>query len=142
MDLEQAGVEYDKTGVRVNDFLQTTNRRIYAAGDVCSRYKFTHAADAMARIVIQNALFFGRKCASRLIIPWCTYTEPEVAHVGIYPHEAVKQGIRIDTITVELPQVDRAILDGERDGFLKVHVKKGTDKILGASLVSRDTQER
>src|SRR5690606_24876313 len=83
MGLERAEVEWDKTGVRVNDFLQSTNRHIYAAGDVCSRYKFTHAADAMARIVIQNALFFGRKRFSDLTIPWCTYTDPEVAHVGI-----------------------------------------------------------
>lgn len=141
LNLEHAGVEYDKTGVRVNDFLQTTNRRIYAAGDVCSRYKFTHAADAMARIVIQNALFFGRKRAGRLTIPWCTYTDPEVAHVGIYPHEAEKQNIPIDTYTVELSEVDRAILEGERDGFLKLHVKKGTDKILGATLVARHAGE-
>ena len=141
LDLERAGVEYEKTGVRVNDFLQTTNRRIYAAGDVCSRYKFTHAADAMARLVIQNALFFGRKRASRLTIPWCTYTDPEVAHVGIYPHEAAKEGLQIETIRVELSQVDRAVLEGERDGFLKVHVKKGTDQILGATLVARHAGE-
>jgi pyruvate/2-oxoglutarate dehydrogenase complex dihydrolipoamide dehydrogenase (E3) component len=141
LNLEQAGVAYDKTGVRVNDFLQTTNRHIYAAGDVCSRYKFTHAADAMARIVLQNALFFGRKRASRLTIPWCTYTDPEVAHVGLYPHEAAKQGIQLDTYTVEQSQVDRAILEGERDGFLKLHVKKGTDKILGATLVARHAGE-
>lgn len=141
LNLERAGVDYDKTGIPVNDFLQTTNRRIYAAGDVCSRYKFTHAADAMARIVLQNALFFGRKRASRLTIPWCTYTDPEVAHVGISPHEAEKQGIPIETYTVELSQVDRAILEGERDGFLKLHVKKKTDKILGATLVARHAGE-
>lgn len=141
LGLERANVEYDKTGVKVNDFLQTTNRRVYAAGDVCSRFKFTHAADAMARIVIQNALFFGRKRVSRLTIPWCTYTDPEVAHVGISPREAKQQNISIDTIRVELSQVDRAILDGEREGFLKVHVKKGTDKILGATLVARHAGE-
>jgi pyruvate/2-oxoglutarate dehydrogenase complex dihydrolipoamide dehydrogenase (E3) component len=68
-----------KEGVHVNDRLQTTNRRIFAAGDICSRLKFTHAADAMARVVIQNALFFGRAKASALFIPWCTYTDAEVA---------------------------------------------------------------
>ena len=78
LGLEAAGVDYDRRrGVAVNDQLQTSNKRIYAAGDVCSRYKFTHAADALARIVIQNALFMGRKKASALTIPWCTYTDPE-----------------------------------------------------------------
>jgi pyruvate/2-oxoglutarate dehydrogenase complex dihydrolipoamide dehydrogenase (E3) component len=141
MGLESAGVEFDKTGVQVNDFLQTTNRRIYAAGDVCSRYKFTHAADAMARIVIQNALFFGRKRASTLMIPWCTYTDPEVAHVGIYPREADEREIPLDTFRVEMADVDRAILDGENEGFLKVHVRQGTDTILGATLVARHAGE-
>jgi pyruvate/2-oxoglutarate dehydrogenase complex dihydrolipoamide dehydrogenase (E3) component len=137
LGLERAGVQFDKTGIQVNEFLQTTNRRIYAAGDVCSRYKFTHAADAMARIVLQNALFFGRKRTSKLTIPWCTYTDPEVAHVGLYPHEAEEQGIPLDTYTIELSKVDRAILDGETDGFLKLHVRQGKDKILGATLVAR-----
>lgn len=137
MGLEVAGVEFNASGIQVNDFLQTTNRRVYAAGDVCSRYKFTHAADAMARIVIQNALFFGRQRVSRLTIPWCTYTDPEVAHVGIFPSEAKKRGIAVATFQVELSQVDRARLDGDRDGFLKVHVRGGTDKILGATLVAR-----
>ncbi|MBI4161338.1 MAG: mercuric reductase, partial [Acidobacteria bacterium] len=78
LGLEAAGVECDKTGVKVDDYLRTTNRRIYAAGDICSVYKFTHAADAMARVVLRNALFFGREKASDLVIPWCTYTDPEV----------------------------------------------------------------
>jgi pyruvate/2-oxoglutarate dehydrogenase complex dihydrolipoamide dehydrogenase (E3) component len=139
--LEAAGVDFDKTGIQVNDFLQTTNSHIYAAGDICSRYKFTHAADAMARIVIQNALFFGRKRASALTIPWCTYTDPEVAHVGVYPREADERGIALDTFTVELSRIDRAILDGEQHGFLKVHVRRGTDTILGATLVARHAGE-
>ncbi|MCZ6735147.1 MAG: mercuric reductase [Planctomycetota bacterium] len=141
LNLEAAGVEYDNAGVKVNDRLQTTNRRIYAAGDICSAYKFTHTADAMARIVIQNALFFGRSKASALIIPWCTYTDPQIAHVGLYAHEARKKGIEVDTYTIELSDVDRAILDGEDEGFLKVHVKKGSDTILGATLVARHAGE-
>lgn len=141
LGLELAGVEFDKNGVRVNDFLQTTNRRIYAAGDVCSRYKFTHAADAMARIVVQNALFFGRRRASALTIPWCTYTDPELAHVGLYPHQAEEKGLSLDTFTVELSKVDRAVLEGQEPGFLKVHVRKGKDKILGATLVARHAGE-
>jgi pyruvate/2-oxoglutarate dehydrogenase complex dihydrolipoamide dehydrogenase (E3) component len=134
-------VAFDPAGVTVNDFLQTTNRHIYAAGDICSRYKFTHAADAMARIVIQNALFFGRKRASALTMPWCTYTDPEIAHVGLYPKEADEQGIRLETFTIELAKGDRAILDGETDGFLKLHARTGTDTIVGATLVARHAGE-
>lgn len=136
LGLEDAGVAYDRGGVTVDDRLRTTNRRIFAAGDVCSRYKFTHAADAMARIVIQNALFFGRARASALTIPWCTYTDPEIAHVGLYEREARDQGIDVQTITVDMSSVDRAILDGQTDGFLKVHLKRGSDRILGATLVA------
>ena len=142
MGLDTIGVEFDnRAGVTVNDRLQTTNPRIYAAGDICSKYKFTHAADAMARIVIQNALFFGRSKASALTIPWCTYTDPEIAHVGMYEKDVREAGIDVQTFTVELSDVDRAILDGEEEGFLKVHVKKGSDKILGATLVSRHAGE-
>jgi pyruvate/2-oxoglutarate dehydrogenase complex dihydrolipoamide dehydrogenase (E3) component len=136
LNLEAVGVAYDpKTGVHVNDRLQTTNRMIYAAGDICSKYKFTHAADALARIVIQNTLFRGRARASALIMPWCTYTDPEIAHVGLYEHEAQQQGIAVKTFVQPLREVDRAILDGETEGFVKVHVgKKG--RIVGATIVA------
>ncbi|MBI1348127.1 FAD-containing oxidoreductase [bacterium] len=137
LNLEAVGVTYDqKSGVQVNDRLQTTNPRIFAAGDVCSKYKFTHAADFMARIVIQNALFFGRAKASSLIIPWCTYTSPEVAHVGVTEHEAAANGIAIQTLRQDFTHIDRVILQGETDGFVKVHLKAGTDKILGATIVA------
>ncbi len=134
-------MEYDKTGVKVNDRLRTTNPRIYAAGDVCFPYKFTHTADAMARMVIQNALFFGRAKSSALTIPWCTYTDPQIAHVGMYEKDARDKGIDVETFTIELSEVDRAVLDGEDEGFLKVHVKKGTEQILGATLVARHAGE-
>ena len=136
LDLEAAGVAYDKHGVTVDDRLRTTHPRIYAAGDICSRFKFTHAADFMARIVIQNALFWGRAKASRLIIPWCTYTSPEVAHVGLLPSDAEREGIAIDTFTQPLDTVDRAILDSETEGFVKVHIQRGTDRIVGATIVA------
>lgn len=136
LGLETVSVEYDKKGVKVNDRLQTTNPRIYAAGDICSPYQFTHAADFMARIVIQNALFHGRAKASSLVIPWCTYTSPEIAHVGLYEKEAGENGIAVDTFIQELGKVDRAILDGETDGFVRVHVRRGTDQIIGATVVA------
>jgi pyruvate/2-oxoglutarate dehydrogenase complex dihydrolipoamide dehydrogenase (E3) component len=137
LDLEAAGVDCDATtGVRVNDFLQTSNPRIYAAGDACLEHKFTHTADASARIVVQNALFLGRQRLSALTIPWCTYTDPEIAHVGLYVREARDQDIPVKTFTIPMHDVDRAIADGEEVGFVKIHVKERTDRILGATVVA------
>lgn len=141
LGLESVDVEYDQAGVNVNGRLQTTNPRIYAAGDICSRYKFTHAADAMAQIVIQNALFphpFGLAYAEmdQLIIPWCTFTEPEIAHVGMYEADARAKGIALETYTYKLDEVDRAVLDGEDRGFARVHIRKGSDTIVGATIVA------
>ena len=136
LNLENAGVEYDRRGIKVNDKLQTSNQKIYAAGDCCMKYKFTHAADAAARIVISNALFMGRQKLSDLVIPWCTYTEPEIAHVGLYPKQAEKAGIRIDTYQESFGNVDRAVADGQESGIIKVHTEKGSDKILGATIVA------
>jgi pyruvate/2-oxoglutarate dehydrogenase complex dihydrolipoamide dehydrogenase (E3) component len=138
--LEAAGVDYDpRKGIVIDDYLRTTNPKIFAAGDCCFQYKFTHTADALARIVIQNALFnfpFMKKKASALTIPWCTYTDPEIAHVGMYEKEARDKGIAVRTIVQELNEVDRAILDGDAEGFVKVHVEDGTDHILGATIVA------
>ena len=141
LGLETVGVDFDKNGVKVNDRLQTSNPKIFAAGDICSRYKFTHAADAMAQIVIQNALFphpfgFGYASVDSLVMPWCTFTEPEVAHVGMYEKDAKDKGLEVETYTFKLDEVDRAILDGEDEGFARIHIQKGTDKILGATIVA------
>lgn len=137
LNLEQVGVNYDaRHGVQVNDRLQTTNARIFAAGDIASEYKFTHAADFMARIVIQNALFMGRRKVSTLTIPWATYTSPELAHVGLNEKTAEQRGIQIDTFTQKFDGVDRAILDSQTDGFVKVHVRRGSDQIVGATIVA------
>jgi pyruvate/2-oxoglutarate dehydrogenase complex dihydrolipoamide dehydrogenase (E3) component len=142
LNLEAAGVDCDAvTGVRINDFLQTSNPRIYAAGDACLEHKFTHTADASARIVVQNALFLGRQRLSALTIPWCTYTDPEIAHVGLYVREARERGIPVKTFTIPMHDVDRAITDGEEVGFVKVHVKEQTDRILGATIVASHAGE-
>ena len=138
LGLEAAGVAYSKKGVQVNDRLQTTQPNIYAAGDICSPYQFTHAADFMARTVIRNALFFGRAKASALTIPWCTFTEPEIAHVGLYEKQAQEQGVVVDIFTRELGEVDRAILEGRTNGLVRVLVRKGTDKIVGATIVAHN----
>ena len=137
LNLEAVGVAFDpRRGIEVNDRLQTTNPRIYAAGDVCMQWKFTHAADAAARIVIQNSLFFGRKKLGALTMPWCTCTDPEIAHVGMYEGDANERGVKLDTFFRRMKEVDRAVADGEVEGFVKVHVEKGTDKILGATIVA------
>jgi pyruvate/2-oxoglutarate dehydrogenase complex dihydrolipoamide dehydrogenase (E3) component len=142
LGLDAAGVAYDvRKGVLVNDRLQTSNPRVYSAGDICFPFKFTHTADALARILIANALFMGRQRSSALTVPWCTYTDPEIAHVGLSAQEAEKQGIAVQTLTVPLTDVDRAILDGETDGFARVHLKKGSDRILGATVVASHAGE-
>jgi pyruvate/2-oxoglutarate dehydrogenase complex dihydrolipoamide dehydrogenase (E3) component len=137
LGLEAAGVRFDpRKGVETDDRMRTANSRIYAIGDIASPLQFTHAADAQARMVVRNALFFGRGRASRLIVPWCTYTSPEVAHVGITADEARERGDGVDSITVQLSEVDRARIDGETHGFFRVHLKAGSDEILGATLVT------
>ncbi len=142
LNLEAAGVEYDaQRGIRVNDFLQTTNRNIYAAGDVCAMPRLMHFEPASARLVVQNALRSARKRASALTVPWCTYTDPEIAHVGIYVREAREKNIPVKTFTVPMHDVHRAICDAEEDGFVKIHVREGSDRILGATIVARHAGE-
>jgi pyruvate/2-oxoglutarate dehydrogenase complex dihydrolipoamide dehydrogenase (E3) component/uncharacterized membrane protein YdjX (TVP38/TMEM64 family) len=141
LDLDAAGVQYSRSGVLVDDRMRTSNRRIFAAGDICSRYKFTHAADAMARLVIANALFLARRRANDLVIPWCTYTDPEVAHVGYYEKDAEASGFEVATITQSFESVDRALLDGEDEGFARVHYDKKTGRILGGTIVARHAGE-
>src|SRR5450755_117139 len=142
LNLEVAGVDCDAiTGIRINDFLQTSNPRIYAAGDACLEHKFTHTADASARIAVNNALALGHRRLSAQTIPWCTYTDPEIAHVGLYVREARDQDIPVRTFTVPMHDVHRAIADGEEAGFVKIHVKERTDRILGATIVARHAGE-
>ena len=141
LGLDQAGVACSTQGVTVNDRLQTTNPRVFACGDVCLPCKFTHTADASARIVIQNALFGGRKKWSALTIPRCTYTDPELAHVGLTEHEAEARGIAVRTFLHRFENVDRAVLDDETEGLVKIHVRAGSDEILGATVVARHAGE-
>jgi pyruvate/2-oxoglutarate dehydrogenase complex dihydrolipoamide dehydrogenase (E3) component len=142
LDLDAAGVAVDRDGVRVDDSLRTTNRRIYASGDVCLAAKFTHTADAASRAVLQNALFPGpRKRVSRMVVPWCTYTDPEIAHVGLTEQDAHEGGLDVDTITIPMSDVDRAIAEGEEEGFITIRLERGKDRILGADIVSRHAGE-
>ena len=143
LNLGAIGVEFDRRkGVLVNDYLQTSQPHIFAAGDVCMDWKFTHAADFAARIVIKNAFFspfgLGKSKLSNLIMPWVTYTQPEIAHVGLYAHQAT---VPTTTITIPMSTVDRAITDGEENGFVKVLLREGSDEILGATIVANHAGE-
>ena len=142
LNLEAAGVSYDNgKGVHVDDFLATANPRIYAAGDACLEDKFNHTAEASAGLAVRNALLSRRERLSSLVIPWCTYTDPEIAHVGMYVREALERKIPVKTFTVPMHDVHRAITDDDEMGFVKIHVKEGTDQILGATIVARHAGE-
>ncbi len=142
LGLDLAGVGFDaQGGVTVDDRLRTSNARIYAVGDVCSAMQFTHAADFQARLVVQNALFFGRGKASALITPRVTFTSPEVASIGLTDADAAQRGIATDVVTVPMHDVDRARLDDETDGFCRVVLARGSDRILGATIVAEHAGE-
>lgn len=139
LNLEAAGVEYDTTnGLKVNDLLQTTNSRIFGVGDCCSAFKFTHAADFMARMVIRNALFLGKDKMSNLVIPYATFTSPEIAHVGLYEGDMKAKGIEYKTFEKRFEDNDRAICDGKTLGMVRIHVEAKSDTILGASIVGEN----
>jgi pyruvate/2-oxoglutarate dehydrogenase complex dihydrolipoamide dehydrogenase (E3) component len=141
LDLEAARVEYDSRGVKVDSLLRTSNRRVFAAGDVCSDFKFTHAADAMARVVLANALFKLRCKAGDLLIPRCTYTDPEVAQVGLSEEAARRTGVDAACIRVEMNSNDRALIDGESEGFTAVVYDKRSRRLLGGTIVARHAGE-
>ncbi len=142
MDLENAQVAYDiKKGISTNGYLQTSNPDIYCSGDVTSQYKFTHVSKELARIAVKNALKGNQQTKDDLTIPWCTYTSPEIAHAGLNEQEAKEKWGEVVTALVELNTVDRAILDEETEGFIKLVASKKTGKIVGATLVAEHAGE-
>jgi pyruvate/2-oxoglutarate dehydrogenase complex dihydrolipoamide dehydrogenase (E3) component len=141
LGLEAAGIQYSREGVIVDDYLRTTNPRIFAAGDICLKQKFTHAADASARLALQNALFFRSAKFSALAMPWVTYTDPEVAHTGMYEADARAAGYDVATLTESFEHLDRAILDGDNDGIARVHYDRKSGRLLGGTIVARHAGE-
>ncbi len=142
LGLEAAGVRCEGGRIAVDNTLRTSNPRIYAAGDVALDHPFTHAADASARLVLRNALFPGPKATvDRLLVPRVTYTDPEIGHVGLHPRQARAQGMELDTYRVPWAEVDRAVTEGETQGFVQIHTQRGTDRILGATVVSSHAGE-
>jgi pyruvate/2-oxoglutarate dehydrogenase complex dihydrolipoamide dehydrogenase (E3) component len=139
LGLDAAGIRFSHTGVEANDNLQTANPAVYAAGDVVQTEKYTHAAGAGAQIVVANALGGATLRVSDLVIPRCTYTDPEIAHVGLTPLEAAERGLRVDTYRLELAQVERPRIDGETDGFATLYTSAG--RIVGATFVAAHAGE-
>jgi pyruvate/2-oxoglutarate dehydrogenase complex dihydrolipoamide dehydrogenase (E3) component len=134
--LEELGIPVGRT-VETNDYLQTRFPNIYAAGDVAGPYQFTHTAAHQAWYAAVNALFdpFRKFRADYSVIPWATFTEPEVARVGLNEQEAKEQGIPHEVAVYGIDDLDRAIADGEAHGFVKVLTVPGKDRILGVTLV-------
>lgn len=142
LDLAAAGIACgsDKAIV-VDQYLRTTNPRVYAAGDVCMPHKYTHVAQSTGQMAALNALKHARHRHTNLTIPWCTYCVPEVAHVGLQVWQARERSIRTKTYTIMMQDVDRAITDQQDTGFVKLHVAEGTDRILGATIVASRASE-
>jgi pyruvate/2-oxoglutarate dehydrogenase complex dihydrolipoamide dehydrogenase (E3) component len=139
LDLKSVGIDTTERGVHVNDYLQTSQRHIYAVGDVIGPFLFTHMADAQGRVAVRNILVpfqFLRQKMDYSVVPWCTYVDPEVAHVGLGEKEAKGQNIDYDLFVVPLEDVDRAVVESEDAGFAKILTGKDSDKILGATIIA------
>jgi pyruvate/2-oxoglutarate dehydrogenase complex dihydrolipoamide dehydrogenase (E3) component len=139
LGLKSVGVDVNERGVRVNDYLQTSQQDIYAAGDVIGPFLFTHMADAQARVVVRNVVVpfqFLRQKIDYSVVPRCTYVDPEVAHVGLGEKEAQQKSVEYYLFRIPLADVDRAVVESEDSGFAKILTRKGTDRILGATIVA------
>jgi pyruvate/2-oxoglutarate dehydrogenase complex dihydrolipoamide dehydrogenase (E3) component len=136
LNLEAAGVAYGKTGVNVDATLTTSQSHIFACGDIAGPYQFTHTADYQARVVVRNILLPWLKTkADHTWVPWVTYTDPEVAQVGLTEEEATKQSIPHSVYRFDWDYLDRAITENDETGFIKVVTPPGKDRILGATVV-------
>jgi pyruvate/2-oxoglutarate dehydrogenase complex dihydrolipoamide dehydrogenase (E3) component len=136
LGLEEAGVHYSPRGIEVNARLRTSNKKIYAIGDVAGGFQFTHISAYHAQVVIKNCLFHIPAKVNYRAVPWVTYTTPEVAHVGL-SHKEASNG---KTLFWPYKDCDRAQTDGETDGFIKVSTtRKG--QILGVSIIGKNAGE-
>ncbi len=139
--LEQAGVEFSRRGIKTDASLRTTNKRIYAIGDIAGGPQFTHIAGYHAGIVVRNALFRMRAKVDYRALPWVTYTDPELAHVGMKEEDARKKfGSDVAVVRASFERNDRAISEGDVSGLIKVVTRKN-GQILGASIVGTNAGE-
>ena len=141
LGLEAANIRLNDGGVEADGNLRTSNPNVYAAGDVAFPEKYTHAAMATARLCVANALDGANRAARDLVIPHCTYTDPEVATVGLTPVRAAEEGIALETHRLELARVERAFIDGEEEGFAALYTRKRSAEIVGATLVAAHAGE-
>jgi pyruvate/2-oxoglutarate dehydrogenase complex dihydrolipoamide dehydrogenase (E3) component len=141
LDLEAAGIKHDRSGIAVNSGLKTSNRRVYAIGDVAGGPQFTHVAGYHASVVVKNALFRLPSKADHSTIPWVTFTDPELAHVGLTEAAArEKYGSKINVLRWPYHENDRAQAERQTTGFLKV-ITSRKGRILGASMVGAQAGE-
>lgn len=141
LNLEAAGVEYNKKGIVVNDRLQTTAKNIWACGDVVGHYLFTHTAEYQAGIVVRNALFRLPAKVDYSVVPWTTFTDPEVAHIGMTEAEAKEKGIKYSVYKHHYSDVDRAVTEVEGLGFIKIITTGWKGRIIGAHIIGPNAGE-
>lgn len=141
VNLEAAGVKYSKKGITVNEKCRTNIRHIYAAGDVTGRYQFTHMSEHMAKVAATTALIKVPMKIDHNHVPWATYCDPELAHVGATEKELTEKGVSFETYRFPFSKIDRAITDGATTGLIKVYGKKWSGKILGASVLGAHAGE-
>lgn len=141
LNLKAAGVKTYKGGIEVNDKCRTSKRHIYAVGDVTGRYQFTHMCEHMAKIATTNALLKVPMKIDQKHVPWATFTDPELAHVGASEKELAKKGVSFETYRFPFSKIDRAITDGQTTGLIKVYAKRWNGKILGASVLGAHAGE-
>ncbi len=140
--LETARVAFSaRDGIKIDEYLRTTNPHVYAAGDVCLHQKFTNVAQASAKLAVANAFCAGRRRRQHWLIPRCTHCDPQIAHIGMHVRQARQRKIAVHSFTIMMQDVDCAIIDGKDVGFVKIHVRAGSDEILGATVVATQASD-
>ena len=136
LNLEAAGIKYDNKGIKVDDYLQTSSSNVLAIGDVIGGYLFTHVAVYQAGVAVRNALVpIGKKKVDYRVVPWCTFTDPQAARVGLTPDEAEKKYKQVRIVKLPCTDIDRAQTEGQTVGFIKLVLASKKDEIVGAHMV-------
>ena len=139
--LESAGIKYSDKGITVDDKCRTNHSHIYACGDVTGRYQFTHMSEHMAKIATTNALLKFPQSIDSDHVPWVTFTDPELGHVGATEKQLMEEGISFETYRFPYEKIDRALTDSEDEGLIKIYAKKWNGKIYGASVLGAHAGE-
>jgi len=140
LGLEGIGVEFERKGITVDDRMRTTQKHIYAAGDITGAYRFTHAAGYEGGIVVSNAIFHLPRRANYSFLPWCTYTDPELASIGMNEKRAAEAGMDYSVWTEPFKSNDRSLAEGEQAGRIKLLLEK-SEKPLGVQILGPQAGE-